>query len=276
MGGGGQTDLLDLLGSAKPDEGPGLDSGMLAPDIPAALAVETYVLKAGDTIDSVAKRFGITRDAVISMNGIVNVKRIRAGTALKLPNQSGIVHRVAAGESLASIAQRYKVSVNALLDVNSLESFVLQKGQTLFVPGAKLDRASMSEALGELFGWPVRGSITSSFGYRIDPIAKVRRFHYGLDIMGSEGARINAAMDGRVVDAGYNANFGNYVIISHAGGLQTAYAHLRKSIVKAGQSVGRGQEVGEMGNTGYSTGTHLHFSVYRNGKAMNPVNYLSK
>jgi murein DD-endopeptidase MepM/ murein hydrolase activator NlpD len=78
------------------------------------------------------------------------------------------------------------------------------------------------------------------------------------------------------VDSGFNGSFGNYVILAHSGGFQTAYAHLSAISVNKGEKIGRGQKVGEMGNTGYSTGTHLHFSVYRNGKAMNPGNYLSK
>jgi murein DD-endopeptidase MepM/ murein hydrolase activator NlpD len=276
QGGLDGMDLFALLGSARPEAGPEPDGGMLAPEIPPALAVQKYVLQPGDTIDGIARRYGLTRDAVISMNGIVNAKRIKAGTVLKLPNQNGIVHSVAAGESLTAIAKRYGVSVNAILDVNSLESYVLSKGQSLFIPGARLDRNQLREALGESFGWPVRGLISSSFGYRIDPIAKVRRFHYGIDIVGTQGARISAAIDGRVVDVGTNPIFGNYVIVAHYGSYQTAYAHLSKVSVRVGQSVDRGEKLGEMGNTGYSTGTHLHFAMYKGGVAVNPINFLSK
>jgi murein DD-endopeptidase MepM/ murein hydrolase activator NlpD len=276
LGGLAGADLLSLLEAGRPDDGSDGGVDLAAPDISPALDVREYVLQKGDTIDSVARRYGLRRDSIISMNGISNVKRIKAGSRLKLPNQDGVIHVVAAGDSLNAIAKRYKVGVNALLDANSLDSYVLKSGQSLFVPGGKLDGALLREALGDLFGWPVRGRITSPWGYRIDPIAHVRRFHYGLDIMGAEGTRINAALDGRVVDSGYNGNFGNYVILAHSGGFQTAYAHLSAISVKKGESVGRGQKIGEMGNTGYSTGTHLHFSVYRNGKAMNPGNYLSK
>ncbi len=276
LGGLAGADLLMLLDAGRPDLGAEAEAGMVAPDISPALSVQEYVLKKGDTIDSIAKRFGLSRDSVISMNGITNAKYIVAGTALKLPNQDGILHRVSSGESLAAIAKRYKVEVNALLDANNLESYALKSGQNLFIPGAKLDKMKLREALGDLFAWPVRGRVSSPFGYRIDPIAKVRRFHYGIDLAGWEGMRVNSAMEGRIIDTGYNGNFGNYVIIAHSGGFQTAYAHLSVVSVSAGTAVVRGQKIGEVGNTGYSTGSHLHFSMYRYGKAVNPVNFLSK
>ena len=88
------------------------------------------------------------------------------------------------------------------------------------------------------------------------------------------GTPVKAAMDGRVADVGWNANYGNYVIISHGGGLQTLYGHLSSYSVKAGDSVSQGMVIAKSGNTGYSTGPHLHFGVYRNGVMTNPLKLL--
>jgi murein DD-endopeptidase MepM/ murein hydrolase activator NlpD len=129
-------------------------------------------------------------------------------------------------------------------------------------------------ALGELFVYPIRGRLTSSFGWRLDPISGVRRFHAALDLAASTGTTVKAAMDGRIATVGYNATYGNYIIMSHSGGYQTLYAHLHSVSVRKDAAVNQGSKIGEVGNTGYSTGPHLHFAVFRNGKAVNPLDYL--
>ncbi len=270
------SDLLSFLENAAPNHDVGPESGMIDTPLPLSLDLSYHVLKKGETIDSVAKRYGRDRDTIISMNGIVNVKRIASGTKLKIPNMNGIIYSVKAGDSLARIAGIHKVSVTAILDANNLDSYTISKGQSLFIPGAKLDRSTLRQALGELFAWPVRGRITSVFGYRNDPFTGVRRFHGAIDIMGQMGQEINAAVEGRVVETGHNPIYGNYVILAHAGGYQSFYAHLNRISVTSGQSLQRGAKLGEMGNTGYSTGTHLHFAIYKRGQAVNPIGLLPK
>jgi murein DD-endopeptidase MepM/ murein hydrolase activator NlpD len=269
-------DLLTVLEESSPTEDFQPDSGMIAMELPMSLSVSYHTLKRGETIGTVAKLYGRTQDSIISMNGIVNVKRVASGTKLKIPNMDGIIHVVASGESLGKISGRYKVAMTSILDANNLESYTIRKGQSLFIPGAKMDKGTLKQALGDLFSWPIRSLITSSFGYRPDPFTGVRRFHGAIDLYGTMGQRVNAAMDGRVVEKGYNVNYGNYIILAHDGGFQTCYAHLSEIDVKDGQSVGRGSKIGEVGNSGYSTGAHLHFAVYRKGSAVNPLGFLPK
>jgi len=131
-------------------------------------------------------------------------------------------------------------------------------------------RPSSCDGSGELFRYPARGWISSPYGWRTDPISGERRFHNGIDIAGPHGSAVIAALDGRVIETGYNDTAGNYVILSHLGGYTTFYAHLSVIHVRQGQWVQERQRIGNVGNSGYSTGSHLHFTVSRWGKPVNP------
>lgn len=122
---------------------------------------------------------------------------------------------------------------------------------------------------------PVNAPITSGFGPRVHPITGAVRMHNGIDFGASQGTPIAAAEAGTVAVAGWSTGgFGNYVIISHGGGLQTLYAHQSSLAVSAGQSVSRGQTIGYVGSTGMSTGPHLHWEVWQSGTPVNPMNYI--
>lgn len=117
--------------------------------------------------------------------------------------------------------------------------------------------------------------ISSGFGSRMHPIYKIMRFHYGLDMSSHVGAEVYATADGKVSETdikGRTAN-GLKITLDHGNGYETVYAHLSRVIVREGQTVKRGQVIGLVGNTGVSSGPHLHYEVHKNGKAVNPVNY---
>ncbi len=122
--------------------------------------------------------------------------------------------------------------------------------------------------------WPVRGWISSRFGYRVSPFTGRRELHKGLDIVNRKGTPVVVTADGRVVFAGYKHGYGKMVIVDHGFEKLTKYGHLSKISVNSGDSVIRGQELGEIGSTGRSTGPHLHYEVVVNGKAVDPVDYL--
>jgi len=145
----------------------------------------------------------------------------------------------------------------------------------LFIPGAKMRSEDIKMVLGELFIYPIRGRLTSPYGWRNDPFTGARRFHAGIDLAASIGTPIRAAMDGRVSTVGVNSVYGRYIIMTHSDGYQTLYAHLNSSSVAQGAFVPQGAKIGEVGNTGMSTGPHLHFSIYRNGRAVNPLDFLN-
>jgi murein DD-endopeptidase MepM/ murein hydrolase activator NlpD len=116
--------------------------------------------------------------------------------------------------------------------------------------------------------WPLRGPITSGFGYRWG------RMHQGIDIAAPSGTPIHAAKGGTVIFAGWMSGYGNYTCISHGGGFSTCYGHQSSIAVSDGQQVGQGQVIGYEGNTGHSTGPHLHFETRVNGTAQDPMRYL--
>jgi murein DD-endopeptidase MepM/ murein hydrolase activator NlpD len=122
------------------------------------------------------------------------------------------------------------------------------------------------------FAWPVEGAvrITSPFGMRRDPFDGSRQFHEGVDIATPYGARVFASDDGIVVKALRHGGYGNMVLVDHGQGRQTLYGHLRKFVVKEGDSVRRGETIGTVGSTGRSTGPHLHFEVVENGRPVDP------
>ena len=128
---------------------------------------------------------------------------------------------------------------------------------------------------GGAFQWPSPGyyTVTSPYGYRIHPIFKTQKLHRGIDIAVPSGSAIVAAADGVVIKSTYNSSYGYYVSINHGGGLVTLYAHNSSLAVSVGQSVKRGQRIATSGNTGNSTGPHLHYEVMLNGQTTNPMNY---
>jgi len=233
-----------------------------------------YKVKKGDTLGVIARKYGINIDTIISFNNIENARNIKVGTVLEIPDSAGLKYMVRRGDSLSIIAKRFKISVNSLLDWNNLDSTVIKVGQIIFIPGAKLSENERNKVLGKLFVKPTTGDLTSVFGMRNDPIAGVRCFHYGIDIANNPGTPILASMAGKVGRAGYEYRYGNFIILIHHDGFQTLYGHLNSILVSEGQYVAQGQKIGTMGNTGYSTGCHLHFGVFKNGDAVDPAKYV--
>lgn len=123
--------------------------------------------------------------------------------------------------------------------------------------------------------WPSRGPITSPFGWRIHPIFGTREFHTGIDIAAEIGAPVVSAYSGIVRFVGWQNGYGRLVIIDHGNGLKTAYSHLSAATVSPGDRVERGQQIGRIGSTGWSTGPHLLFEVYENGSPRDPAGYLN-
>lgn len=123
--------------------------------------------------------------------------------------------------------------------------------------------------------WPVEGTVTSPFGYRQNPFSGRREFHSGIDIAAGRGTPIVAPADGVVSEVTRNAAAGNLLVIDHRNGLVTRYAHCQRILVGPGERVERGQAVALVGNTGLSTGPHLHYEVHRDGRAVNPRHYMT-
>jgi len=156
-----------------------------------------------------------------------------------------------------------RLKKDLLVDVNDLD-----------VLGEALDtRRRLLESVPG--GWPVRGTLSSVFGVRISPFTETPVFHHGLDIVARAGTPVVASASGVVVRSGYEALYGNLVVIDHGAGYRSAYAHLSSRTVEEGAFVNRGEELGNVGSTGRSTGPHLHYEVRVNGLPVNPARFLN-
>ena len=238
-----------------------------------------YTVQSGDTISSITRKFGLKNiSTIIGVNGIENVRLLVSGQKLKIPSIDGLVYSVQKENTLQGLSAKYKVSVEELLDVNELESANLTVGQKLFIPGARLSGDELLNAMGELFKCPLTSKFryTSMFGPRPDPITGAKSFHTGVDMACPTGTPIYSSSTGTVAFVGYSNIFGNYIIVKHPNGYQTLYGHMSSTIAKKGQTVSQGTKLGLVGSTGYSTGSHLHFTVYKNGHLVDPMTVIKK
>ncbi|MGA2762834.1 MAG: M23 family metallopeptidase [Spirochaetia bacterium] len=262
----------DVYRMLVPEEQPATGAGS-NPVLSSTLKVADYRTQAGESISQIAQRFRLNLDTVISWNDIRDARSIHPGTVLSIPNSDGLKYTVRRGDTLEQIAKANGLPLNAVLDWNRLPSSTISVGQALFLPGVHMRTNDLNSVLGNLFIYPVRGKISSFFGSRPDPFTGVRRFHNGVDIVNAPGTPIMAAMEGTVEDVGFNNNYGYYVILRHSG-YQTLYGHLSRYLVERREKVQQGEKIGELGTTGYSTGPHLHFSIFRNGEAVDPLPFL--
>jgi len=245
-----------------------------------------YVVQEGDTVSTIAAKFGISEDTIRWQNSLKSKNAIKVGQTLEILPVTGVSHKVQKGDTVYSIAKKYDTSAQSLVDFpyNSFtndETFELAIGQTVIVPdGVKPEEVLWSPvarvkqitpdagtvvASGN-FVWPAAGSITQRFAW----------YHKGMDIANHSAPNVLAADSGKVIVAGWpdNYGYGNRVIIDHGNGYVTLYGHLQSIYVVPGQTVSRGSAIGKMGSTGRSTGIHLHFEVIQGGNHINPLNIL--
>lgn len=242
---------------------------------PAAVSVlqSFYEVKPGDTLTEIARKNAISMETLVAANNLKDPDSIKAGQVIKVPSDC-TAHRVQPGETLWDIARMYRVAVNIIAARNGLSNINnILAGQQLFIPHGVTGCESLPSSRGILglpLSWPVVGAITSAFGIRDG------KPHEGVDIAVEEGTPIRAAAPGRVVFAGPRGTYGLAVIIDHGGGVRTLYAHCSRILVSEGSSVGTATVVALAGNTGRSSGPHLHLEVLKNGIPLDPLQYLEQ
>ena len=240
------------------------------------LSYTSYRVRSGDYIGAIASGNGVTQDTIISVNNVRNSRTLQIGSYLKIPSMSGILYTVKKdSETIESIAEKYKVDAEKCAAINHKElGEALAADTTLFVPDAELDWVTKQEINGDLFRKPIhaRWYLSSKFGWRANPFTGARSYHSGVDMACPQGTSIYAALPGKVTATGYNNVFGNYVIVTHHSGYKTLYGHMSAILAVQGQNVNTDTKIGKVGSTGMSTGPHLHFTVYKNGKQVNPMN----
>lgn len=244
--------------------------------------VKEYKVVEGDTVNSIAQKFGIDENTVRWQNNITG-DRIKVGQTLEILPVSGMAHKVSKGDTVHSIAKKYDSSAQSIVDFpfntfSNDETFELAIGQIVMVPdGVKPKEAVSAPRIRQItpdagvvvasgqFAWPTNGTISQNYAW----------YHPAVDIANRAAPNVVAADNGRVTYAGCLAyGYGCHVKIDHGNGYSTLYAHFSQIFVSVGQSVGRGSAIGKMGSTGRSTGIHLHFEVIRNGVKLNPLTVL--
>ena len=244
-------------------------------------SIVNYSVVGDDTLASIAKKFNISVDTIKWTNNL-KTDTIKPGQSLKIPPVTGVVHKVVSGETIYTIAKKYSTDAQKIVnfpfnDFTDLDSFGLTAGQTLYVPDGVIEEEQprvSQRFLAQIqagvrgssnFIWPTSGMITQY------PVW----YHMALDIANSSGPAVIAADSGTVIFVGcVRYGYGCHVIIDHNNGYQTLYGHLSSYSVEAGDSVSQGNQIGVMGSTGMSTGTHLHFEVRSGGTLLNPLNFL--
>ena len=220
--------------------------------------------------DLVNKTHQIEQDAaalrtrMVQLNTMVNKLGVMAGVDAPPPDPS------LGGVGGAAPSERGKTGVTSFEEMSTRLSELATKSHEL--TGVFDKQRSLLATTPSV--WPVRGYLSTGFGNRNDPFTGQRDFHPGLDISAPLGTKVLAPADGTVIFTGPRGGYGNAITIDHGRGIITLYGHLDAFNVRAGQSVRRGSVLGFVGNTGRSTGPHLHYEVWFNGSNQNPLLYI--
>jgi murein DD-endopeptidase MepM/ murein hydrolase activator NlpD len=245
---------------------------------PARTEILTYEVQSGDTLWSIAARFGLDVDTLRWSNPAVaeNPDYLRLGQELVILPVRGAYVTVRPGDTVARLAAAWGVAPADILNypLNHLDPGDQQSDSLRPVPGTKLVipngfkelvLAPPGPAIGYTYAWPIRGRVSQGYSAR----------HRAVDLAAPYGAKVYAARAGRCVSAAWSAvGYGYLVILDHGDGARTYYSHLKGAWVSPGQWIERGGLVGEVGSTGNSTGPHVHFEIRVGGVPQNPLDYL--
>ena len=224
--------------------------------------ISVYIVRKGDTLSEIADMFGVSTNTIVWANGIAGGK-IREGQELVILPISGVRHVVKAGDTLKSITVKYKADIDDVLLYNGLVAdSKIKTGDVVIIPDGVVITTASAIAQSS-------NQVNVVLGYYLRPINGGRKSqgihgYNGIDLAAPIGTPILASAGGAIIIArtsGYNGGYGLYVAVKHDNGTQTVYGHMSRVSVTVGQRIDQGQVIGAVGNTGRSTGPHLHFEV---------------
>lgn len=229
--------------------------------------ISVYIVRQGDTLSEIAEMFGVSTNTIIWANDIKSGS-ITIGQELVILPISGVRHVVKSGDTLQSVAKKYKADLGDILSYNRLVTNTkVLPGDIIIIPDGVI--SAVPSSLARTSGSLTSQSYPTYAGYYLRPIfggRKSQSIHgrNAVDLASPVGTPVMASADGKVIVSragGYNGGYGTYVVVSHANGTQTVYAHMSANHVSAGQQVDQGQVIGTIGMTGKTTGPHLHFEI---------------
>ncbi len=282
----------------------------------------TYKVQKKDTVQSIAKKFGVKPETIMINNQTAMDNKLKRGEVLTFPSIDGLYYKLQKNETLAKVAKKYGVKVVDIVDYNNINPKKLKAGTTLFLKGVTLKKykdveqrliaaqqekeeqkkekgqkgkgkkgagvapppdttdggddggAPPASYSGEGFAFPVRyAGVSSPFGNRYHPVLRRYILHTGVDLV-AKYVPLRASKAGVVTFAGNMSGYGKIIIIRHENGYETRYAHLSVISTNVGEHVNKGDLIGKTGNSGRTTGAHLHFEIRHNGVPKNPMKYL--
>lgn len=242
--------------------------------------ITVYTVRPGDSLSEIATMFDVTANTILWANDLTKASSIQPGDNLIILPVAGVRHVVKAGDTLASIAKKYGGDADEIISYNQLANVTnVSAGDTLVIPGGEVQASVIVKK--PVIAKPVKvttnvGSLvlgSDNSGTLVNPAPgtiKTQGIHgyNGVDLGGAIGTTVRAAATGQIIIAkasGWNGGYGSYIVIKHGNGTQTLYGHLSRVDVTAGESVTQAETIGAIGNSGKSTGPHLHFEV-RGGK----------
>lgn len=235
--------------------------------------ISEYTVQPGDSLSFIARDYGVSIESIMWANGLRDSNSVREGNVLKIPPVSGVIHTVKSGDTISTIAKKYGAEPDTIIAYNDLpKDGKLQINDELIVPDGKITRKTATGRITPNFAH--LPNLDNYFAHPLNGLGRITQWLHGrngIDVANSYGTPIYAAADGMVVGvagSGWNGGYGLFVKITHPNGTDTLYAHMSKVIVASGQTVKKGQQIGKMGSTGRSTGSHLHFEVHG---AKNPL-----
>ncbi len=237
-----------------------------------SLTVYQYSAKKDEDLFDIAARCNVPYGTIATVNRIHAADTIEGGTVLLLPTIQGIFiseHPTTDLERLLFSARSDRQGIPVVIRGNT------RTERFLFFPGEDFSPTERAFFLNTAFRYPLPAfHVTSGFGIRRNPVTGHLVFHEGLDLAAPEGTEVYACREGTVQEIGYNAIYGNYVLLKHEGGWTSLYGHLSAVLTVLHKNLQSGSLLGRVGSTGQSTGPHLHFELRQNGKPLNPANVL--
>ena len=245
---------------------------------PADLVLN-HVVAAGEQLGDIASRLGVTIEAIMASNRIFSSGGIREGELLRVPRE-GILHSIKSGQTLTDISLTYGTTVDEIVEANGItDPSMIYAGEEIIISHPRClpweNVIHFSQGKEVRFIWPLFGPVVSPFGWRIHPILGNYHHHNGIDIDVAVGTTVYAAAPGKVYFVGEENGYGTLVILEHSDGYYTFYGHLSEVPVYKGQFVEVGQPIAESGNSGISSGPHLHFEIRNHEFPVDPLRFLS-